>query len=116
MTLVQHARRELALIGEDEWMTEGVVRVVEAFASMGHSGFSAAWCINVLEKLLRFETLSPVTDDPGEWLHHDKAVAGDDTTWQSIRNPAVFSKDGGQNWYHVDDHETVHTSEPKAPK
>lgn len=103
MSLVEHARNELALIGEDEWMTEGIVRVVEAFASMGHSGTSAAWCINVLEKLLRFQTLSPLTSDPKEWLRHDKDITGDVSTWQSLRNPAVFSKDGGQSWYNLDD-------------
>lgn len=35
--LVDHARRELALLGEDQFVIDGLCRVVQAFADMGHS-------------------------------------------------------------------------------
>ena len=60
--LVDHAIRELALIGEDEWMTEGIVKVMRAFSEGGHSGGSAFHAIPIIEKLLRYEPLSDLTD------------------------------------------------------
>lgn len=77
MSLLDHARTELALIdgGEaDEMqaiMNAHILKMVETFADEGHSGFSASYAIGILEKLLRFEPLSPLTGEDGEWLVHD---------------------------------------------
>jgi hypothetical protein len=117
--LVDHARRELALIGEDEWLTDGLCKVIAAFAEMGHSGFSAAHSVAVLEKLLRYEPLSPLTDDPAEWIDRAREMGGE-PFWQSARDPRAMSRDGGKTYTLVDEEpqtsdsgQPVHHSEPK---
>lgn len=98
--LVDHARRELTLIGEDQRSIDGTVRVVQAFADMGHSGGSASICVPMLNELLSFRPLSPLTDDPAEWFHHTAEVWGESGgVWQSVRNPEAFSNDGGKTYY-----------------
>lgn len=103
-TLVGHAERELRLAGlfDDDAdyggaIAEAAMQIVRTFASQGHSGGSAAMTLAIVEKLLRFETLTPLTSNRDEWTE----VA--DGMWQSKRNPAVFSSDAGATWWHVDD-------------
>lgn len=73
MSLVKFAEHELDLIGltdEDEMnaaMRKHIIHIVNEFAIEGHSGFSAAYAISILEKLLRFEPLTPLTGDDSEW-------------------------------------------------
>lgn len=117
--LVVHARRELALIGEDEWVTEGLCKVVTAFTAMGHSGFSAAHCAAHLDKLLRYQPLSPLTDDPAEW--EDRTDISGSPLWQNIRDSRAMSKDGGKTYTIVDEEpqdsdsgQPIHTSQHKA--
>ncbi|MGW8679677.1 hypothetical protein ACWGNN_01165 [Streptomyces sp. NPDC055817] len=118
--LVDHARRELALIGEDDWLTNGLCRVVAAFAEMGHSGFSAEHSTAVLEKLLRFQALSPLTDDPAEWMDRAQEMGGE-PFWQNIRDSRAMSRDGGKTYTLVDEEpktgdigQPVHRSQSKA--
>jgi hypothetical protein len=117
--LVDHARRELAIIGEDPWITDGLCKVIAAFAEMGHSGFSAEHCAAALEKLLRFRPLSPLTDDPAEWI--DQSEISGTPLWQGVRDPRAMSKDGGKTYALVDEEPVtndsgrpVHASQPKA--
>jgi hypothetical protein len=97
--LVAHARRELALIGEEPETVAGYLNVIQAFADMGHSGGSASVAIPTLNRLLQFGNLRPLTDDPGEWNHVAEAQAGQDDLWQSARNPEAFSNDGGETYW-----------------
>lgn len=117
--LVDHARRELALIGEDEWLTNGLCKVIAVFAEMGHSGFSAEHSTAVLEKLLRYQPLSPITDDPAEW--EDRSEMSGYPIWQNVRDSRAMSKDGGKTYTLVDEEpqtsdsgQPVHRSEPKT--
>jgi hypothetical protein len=120
--LYQHAKHELQLAGMFDkdsdyngMLGEAALEVVKIFAKQGHSGGSAAITIGMLEKLLRFETLTPITDNPGDWVNvveHYGADKGFDTSlWQCKRNPALFSTDGGKTYYHVDKHTNIMTSE-----
>lgn len=97
--LVAHARRELRIVGEDADTIRGICNVVQAFADMGHSGGSAHFAALYLDKLLRYQPLSELTDEPGEWT--DRHAEGMTTTplWQSVRNPEAFSHDGGKTYY-----------------
>jgi hypothetical protein len=102
--LVNHARRELELIGEDEETIAGYLGVIRAFARAGHSGGSAMVAIPVINQLLQFKNLSPLTDDPDEWVHHSPEVWGSkdgNGIWQNSRNPAAFSSDEGKTYYLV---------------
>jgi hypothetical protein len=98
--LVQHARRELELVGEDPETVEGLCRVVQAFADMGHSGGSASVAVPMLERLLRFQALMPLTDDPGEW--EDRSEISGYPLWQNRRDSRFFSIDGGRTNYQAE--------------
>lgn len=106
MSLVSHAERELRLAGlydkDSDYggeLAPAIMEVVKKFAEFGHSGFSASLSISILEKLLRFQTLTPLTSNGDEWME----VA--DKVWQSNRCPSSFSVDGGKTWYDLDDPE-----------
>ncbi len=77
--LAEHAKRELALInaGDGElyggMLVDAVVEIVEAFGNQGHSGMSASIVVSFLEKLLRFEPLSPLQGTENEWIEVESA-------------------------------------------
>lgn len=98
--LVEHARHELELIEEDPKTIEGYIRVVKAFSNMGHSGVSASIAIPVILDLLSFKNLSPLTDDPNEWMRHTPdRWDGENHIWQNVRRGEAFSTDGGKTYY-----------------
>lgn len=101
--LVNHARRELSLTDNDEEFNDSIIKAVEGFASYGHSGGSAAVAIHILHDLLQFKNLSPLTNNPDEWMKITENVADDENTWQSRRNPEAFSDDGGKTYYLLSD-------------
>lgn len=93
--LVAHAKRELEFLGNDEDFNKSIIDSVRSFAAYGHSGGSAMYAIPVLNDLLQFKNLSPLTNDPNEWIDLDPT----DGMVQSTRNPEVFSEDGGKTYY-----------------
>jgi hypothetical protein len=101
--LVQHARRELKhLLEHDDPMerevAESVLLAVVGFASFkGHSGGSHAVAVDWLTRLLNFQALGPLTDDPAEWVQ----VASD--LWQNTRQSSAFSHDAGMSYYLLSD-------------
>lgn len=108
MSLVEHAQRELDLCGqtaEDPAYAKSIVDAVAAFASYGHSGGSAMCAIDQLTRLLSFENLSPLTDDPNEWM--DLTGVSDDPQYQNRRNSKAFSNDGGKTYYVLDEEPRV---------
>ena len=128
--LIDHAERELELLGNDEAMNQGILAMVAVFSTMGHSGSSAEYTTQVLARLLRYENLTPLTDDPDEW-NDVSHYGGPDSpaTWQCRRNPEAFSLDGGKTYYLLSErfteeggvrkdekvfHESKHV-EPKPP-
>lgn len=100
MTLVEHAERELALAGvagDDDYdgmLYEAVMELVRKFADQGHSGASAAMAVSMVEKLMRFEPLTPLTGDDTEW-NDVSDVGGRDggALFQNNRYSAVFKDD-----------------------
>lgn len=118
--LVNFARKELELLGEDEDVIEGYLKVIQAFVDMGHSGESAFASIGVLHQLLQYKNLMPLTDDPDEWQYITGDVWGvEGGIWQSVRDGEAFSNDGGKQYYLLseggnDKHrESLHFSEHK---
>lgn len=77
--LINHAKRELEAIGyvvddiesqpEDpnKWIVENILELISVFTKQGHSGMSAPYCINMFEKLARFQPLTPLTGEDNEW-------------------------------------------------
>jgi hypothetical protein len=101
--LVQHAIRELEFAGVEEDVRPSIIDSVRAFASYGHSGGSASVVIPMLNDLLQFKNISPLTDDPREWNHVAESMAGQDNLWQSARRSDAFSHDGGHTYYCLDE-------------
>jgi hypothetical protein len=105
-SMVKFARKELSLIGgqDDEmqdWMNDNLIDMVKKFASQGHSGFSASYAIGVLEKLLRYEALTPLTGKDDEWNDvSDTGGRNDGPLWQNNRCPHVFKDKYGS--YDID--------------
>lgn len=108
MSLIEHAERELARLGNDADFNESILGAVRAFASYGHSGGSASYAIPVLNDLLQFKNLTPLTDDPDEWMKVEGSSDSDEGLWQSCRRPEAFSEDGGKTYTLTSDnaHET----------
>lgn len=106
--LVRHARRELAALGNGPEINDHVLEMVAIFSAAGHSGFSAMYTIGLLERLLRFENLTDLTDDPDEWLHHDYDHSGwKHGIYQNVRNGEAFSFNGGKTYYLLSETEAV---------
>lgn len=101
MSLVEHAERELRLLGEDPELADNLIATITAFAAFGHSGGSAAVAIDHLQRLLRHEPLTPITSDPAEW--EDRSVTCGYPVWQNIRDSRALSPDGGKTWRLVGD-------------
>jgi hypothetical protein len=95
--LVEHARRELELIGEEPETVNAYIKVIQAFDDMGHSGGSAFVAIPVIGDLLQLKNLKPLTNDPAEWFDHSEITG--EPFWQNIRNGEAFSYDGGKTYY-----------------
>nr|WP_046285122.1 hypothetical protein [Mycobacterium sp. UM_NZ2] len=107
--LVIHAHRELRLIGEEPEVIMGYLNVIQAFADMGHSGGSASVAIPTINRLLRFENLAPLTDDPDDWIEVGHGL------FQNRRCGRMFSTDGGKTYTDVDDRtKTVHLALAQA--
>lgn len=97
--LVAHARHELELIGEEPEVIDWYLRVIKEYTSFGHSGGSHMAIMPCLTRLLNFEPLTPLTNDPKEWYHHAPEVwDGKNGVWQNIRNGEAFSEDGGETY------------------
>lgn len=100
MSLVNFAKDELdRLFGENpedmmnEAMKYHILHMVEEFSKVGHSGFSAEYAIGVLEKLLRFQPLMPLTGEDDEWT--DVSDMSGRTMYQNKRCPTVFKDETG---------------------
>lgn len=98
--LVTHAKRELELLGEEPDVIKGYLKVIQAFADMDHSGVSSSVAIPVIHELLQFKNLTPLTNDPDEWVFHGEDIAGvPGGVWQNRRNSEAFSHNGGLTYY-----------------
>lgn len=102
-SLVDHARKELEIAGVEPDEIDWYLQVVHSFASYGHSGGSAAGTIPVIMQLLERKNLTPLTDDPEEWVKIDEKLLGNPrkfpNLWQNCRLTEAFSHDGGKTYY-----------------
>lgn len=98
-TLYTHAERELDLIGmteDDEMngaMRKHILHMIQEFSNEGHSGFSAQYAINILSKLMKYGTLSPLTGEDDEWM--DVSRESGRVTYQNRRASHVFKDETG---------------------
>lgn len=104
--LTSHAQTELTAAGlfkkdsdYNGMIGDAVLELVKVFAAQGHSGFSAGLTLEVFNRVASYKTLTPITSNPEEWMEVGTGV------WQNRRQGSVFSKDGMQTWYDIDNPE-----------
>lgn len=93
--ICKHAVRELNIAGfnnkgdtVDSWIYNQVIEAVAVFASHGNSGFSAGIESGLVNKLCKFEVISPLTFKDDEW---DKI---DTNCYQNNRCGHIFKNNG----------------------
>lgn len=94
MSLTKYAEAELARIPHDEdglqsLMDKNILEIVKIFGEQVHSGFSASYALSVLERLLRFKPISPLTGEDDEWAEARSGLV------QNKRCSSVFKKSDG---------------------
>ena len=95
-----HARQELDLIGEDPEVIDWYCKVIDTFHELGHSGGSFYATLPVLTRLLEQKNLSPLTNNPEEWMDVQHITGTNEGLFQNKRNSEAFSHDGG-NTFHL---------------
>lgn len=106
--LIKHAEEELKRAGlfdkdsdYDGMIAPSVMKMIEVFSAKGHSGMSASITLQIFNRLANFKTLTPITDDPSEWM--DVSEYGPSPAFQNRRDSTCFSTDGGKTHYSIDD-------------
>lgn len=103
--LVEHAKRELAILRGPEAAPDEmqdaieahVLKMVEMFADEGHSGSSANYSLSILNKVLAFEPITPLTGGDDEW--NEIAEQNGKPLYQNNRCSRVFKE--GDNAYDI---------------
>jgi hypothetical protein len=117
MSLLEHAKRELKLAGydisdkgcdmhDDKESFEGYVNscarsayeLIETLSKAHHSGMSVGITLGIFNKLAKWETLMPLTNNPDEWK---SLCERESASYQNKRNPACFTKDF-KTYYNVE--------------
>jgi len=101
MSILDYAKSELDLVGMTEdsgeynvAMRDHILHMIEEFSKEGHSGFSASYAVSCLEKLLRWQPLSPLTGEDSEWNDQSDSNGGK-TMYQNNRCSRVFKDETG---------------------
>lgn len=100
MNILSFAEQELDIIGmtgdsEDEInlaMRKHILHMVKEFSDEGHSGFSAPYAVSILQKLLMYEPLTPLTGEDSEWVD----LMDDGSMLQNKRCSHVFKDSDGR--------------------
>lgn len=109
--LIRHAEDEMMRAGlydkDSDYggmIPEAVMKLVRALASEGHSGGSHALTMQIFNRVANYHTLSPLTNDPAEWMEvSDMCPVEQRPVFQSRRDPSFFSNDGGKTGYSIND-------------
>lgn len=94
--LVQHVRREVAMVDSD--VVLNCTNIARVFCLEGHSGGSASVVIPWIERSLSWEPIAPLTGADDEW--EDISDISGEPLWQNRRCARVF-KDGAGACYDV---------------
>jgi len=109
--LVKHAKRELQAAGmySDDMnygagtIANNVLEVITLISKQGHSGGSMEQFLLVFNKLIAFENIAPLTNDPAEWVDMSSFGGPGPMHYQGLRNSSAFSADGGKTYWLISD-------------
>lgn len=82
---------------------ECVLELLDTWHKQGHSGGSAYMTLEIFNKLVAHKPLTPITDDPDEWMDMSEYQGGE-PLWQCRRQPTLFSLDGGKTYYDLNEY------------
>lgn len=95
--ICKHAIKELKLAGygkgeggPNDWIYQEVLEAVAVFASHDHSGISAPWEINLVQRLCNWNIISPLTFKDDEWIR-----ISEDGSCQNKRKSSIFKEPDG---------------------
>ena len=74
-------------------ISKDILQVVEIFSKQGHTNSTANYAINIINKLLRYEPISPLTGEDDEWTKLDYS---NDLKYQNKRCSHVFKNADGK--------------------
>lgn len=101
--LVKHAENEMRRAGLYDadadyggMLPHAVMQLVRIHSMQGHSGFSHGYTLALFNKVVNFQVLTPITDDPDEWM--DCSMMSGRPSWQNKRQSSCFSDDGGKTY------------------
>lgn len=121
--MIEHAKRELDLILKQcdpndkeeiemqKVINQNILDIVEMFANQEHSGFTANYTINILNKLLRQSFITPLTGEDDEWIEVTDGVYQNRREGKIFKDADMFdgkayyidgkafSDDGGKSWF-----------------
>lgn len=85
----------------DSHFTENLLAMIAIWIQAGHSGGSAPMAVSMMERILSFKTLTPLTNNPDEWYEHgapDNTPAG---FYQNKRRGEAFTTDPQLRTYYL---------------
>lgn len=80
--------------GVNAEMAMCVLEILDVFGRQGHSGMSASHCLQILEKVMKFEPITSLTGDDDEWCHIADERTNGRSVYQNKRCSHVFKEDG----------------------
>lgn len=112
MSLVEYAKSELSRLekndkdGKQKVINENVLEIINIFNKQEYSNVSANYVVSVLNKLLRFRPISPLTGEDDEWNLISHQYVNGITEYQNKRCASVFKEVDSDNnmvrYYDVD--------------
>ena len=120
--LLKHAKEELKYAGfnieapdkekfdsDDDYnnaCAKSAYKLLETFCEEEHSGLSAQITLSLFDKLVRWQNLTPLSNNPDEWLDISEYEGKPEgSSFQSKRCSSCFSNDGLKTYYDLDENE-----------
>lgn len=125
MGLLEHAKEELKYLRNNvdepdemqDLIEKNILEIIGVFSKQHHSGSSARYCIPIIEALLNYRNITPLTGDDDEWIEVASRKTDGVKLFQNKRNGnifkqsdrfngqayniegKVFSRDKGKTWF-----------------
>ena len=107
--LLEHAKVELELASYDitkegcnskehgyaNMCAKAAYELIELLSKQGHSGMSVGVTLSLFNKLVNYDILTPITNNPNEWKEYIPGL------WQNVRKSSCFSDDNLKTYYDI---------------
>lgn len=107
MNLYEHALNELKILEDNckdsdelnmqKVIDNNILELIKIFSNQGHTGATASYVISILNRLLEYKPLTPLTGEEDEWEDISK-YQNNTPGWQNKRCPSIFKNEKGAYW------------------